>query len=416
MCSIFGALGDVDMTVLTRIQRNARDRGRDGGRVQGYRVGNTIAYLGNWRATPTTEVSNGALQPYDGIVHNGVIANDRELGALPGEIDSQVLPRVLDKRGIEALAVSLAKVSGSYALAVWTGDDILLACNYKPIHYARIGNAVYFASMARHFDGVMPYGTAPVHMTPYTVMSLTSGERTELPRSNGNRALVVASAGLDSTVVATQLVRQGYEVTLLHYRYGCNAGRREEYCIPRIATALACSYVILDLDYTSMQGNSPLFKANSTPATGIAGSELAHEWVAARNLIMLAHTIGYAESHGYHVVAMGNNLEEAGAFPDNEEQLTVMLDALLPYAVRADYALRIVSPVGNLMKHEIVNLGHELGAPFEHTWSCYRGGEIHCGVCGPCYMRRTAFERNGLLDPVFGGEITSVHDFKTVSF
>jgi 7-cyano-7-deazaguanine synthase len=53
------------------------------------------------------------------------------------------------------------------------------------------------------------------------------------------------------------------------------------------------------------------------------------------------------------------------------------------------------------MKHEIVKIGVPLGVPYHLTWSCYSGNEEHCGECGPCFMRRTAFERNELDDPVF---------------
>ena len=76
-----------------------------------------------------------------------------------------------------------------------------------------------------------------------------------------------------------------------------------------------------------------------------------------------------------------------------------MFSAVLDYAVADGRRVRIVTPVGNLMKHEIVALGHRLGVPYELTWSCYRGGEEHCGKCGPCFMRYTAFQRNNLQDP-----------------
>jgi len=62
--------------------------------------------------------------------------------------------------------------------------------------------------------------------------------------------------------------------------------------------------------------------------------------------------------------------------------------------------MRVVMPVGNLMKHEIVALGEQLGAPMGLTWSCYRSGPVHCGTCGPCFMRRTAYTINELPDPL----------------
>jgi 7-cyano-7-deazaguanine synthase len=403
MCSIFGALGDPDPNHLIALREAAGDRGRDGGRMEEYLLPQgRRAVLGNWRATPTTELERGMLQPYDRLVHNGTIANDKALGGRDDEIDSQVLARVLDRTNVRTLAASLQRVKGSYALGLWNGETVLLATNYKPIYYwSPDGETVYFSSMARHFEALLPFGQAPVAVPPYSALDLLTRERVDLPREYAPKALVIASAGLDSTVVATYLVRQGYQVRLIHYTYGCIAESQEMTRIPRIADALGCEYDIVPMDYSRIKGRSPLFDKANYVAGGIAGAEFAHEWVPARNLLMLAHTTAYAEAHGFHVIALGNNLEEAGAYPDNEEEFTTRFGQVLPFAVRDGYRVDIVSPVGHLMKHEIVTLGLRLDTPFEHTWSCYRDGERHCGACGPCYMRREAFARNGVHDPVF---------------
>ncbi len=106
------------------------------------------------------------------------------------------------------------------------------------------------------------------------------------------------------------------------------------------------------------------------------------------------------EAQGYDVVALGNNLEEAGAYPDNEMIFVQKLNEVLPYATNLNRRVRLEMPVGNLMKHEIVKLGVEIGSPLSLTWSCYEGGLNHCGKCGPCYMRRKGFQINGWQDVV----------------
>jgi 7-cyano-7-deazaguanine synthase len=395
---------DQDNEVFQQLRKNAGDRGRDGGRFESTPLSNgQWATIGNWRAIPTTEYAKGKFQPYNGLVHNGTISNDAELGKHHAdEIDSEVLSRVVWRDDVGALAKSLGKVKGSYAMGCVTPYTLFLACNYKPIHYAVLDGTFYFSSMERHFDGILPWGQRPVKMEPYTAMDVVTRETVKLPRQDGKRAAVIASAGLDSTVVATQLVREGYDVTLVHFRYGCRAETAESSRIGKIADALGCRYVFLPIDYTASKGSSPLLQAGAEIAGGIEGAEYAHEWVPARNLVMLALTTAYAEANGIHVIALGNNLEEAGAYPDNEEQFTTEFDSLLNMATQEGYRVRVVSPVGNLMKHEIVKLGTEVGAPFEHTWSCYKGGDRHCGECGPCFMRKEAFERCGLKDPVFG--------------
>lgn len=413
MCSIFGAVGpSIDPELLSILQRAAGDRGRDGGNMVRYRLNPSVeAFVGNWRATPTTEVQSGRLQPYDGIVHNGTIANDDELGIRPGEIDSEILPRVLDRDGLWAFRDSVLRLHGSFAIAVVSEkmETVYLAANYKPIYYwSPDGRNTYFSSMARHFANVCPRGQAPVKVVPYTVMDLRSGQVLPLKVQWNNSALVVCSGGLDSTVVAAKLVADGFRTRLLHFQYGCIAEEREVERIPRIAHALArdghreVDYAILDLDYGPMKGGSPLLDPTveiDHTRGGVTGAEYANEWVPARNLVMLAHAIAYGEANGFHTVALGNNLEEAGAYPDNEEEFTTLLNTLLPNATQNGYAMQILSPVGHLMKHEIVSLGLAIDAPFGLTWSCYNDGEFHCGKCGPCFMRREAFRRNGVIDP-----------------
>jgi 7-cyano-7-deazaguanine synthase len=405
MCSIFGAVGtDIDLDLLDSIREHARDRGRDGGNMVRYALRDGHAFLGNWRATPTPEVEVGPLQPYNGLVHNGTIANDRDLGGHEGEIDSQVLSRVLDRTNLSSFRDSLARVVGSYALAVVNQETVLAAVNYKPLHFwapSGAGEAVYFSSMERHLLPYMPYGQRPVQVPPYSVIDLRTGESLELPRNYEQRAVVICSAGLDSTTVATMLVRQGFQVCLLHFRYGCRAQTREAALIPRLAVELGASYEILDLPYTKLSGGSPLLDQAKDIAGSIEGAEYAHEWVPARNLVLMSIASAFAEANGFHVIALGNNLEESGSYPDNEEQMTILLDRVMDYAVQNGYNLRVTQPVGHLMKHEIVALGLKLGAPYRHTWSCYEGGDRHCGRCGPCFMRKTAFERNGTQDPVF---------------
>jgi len=404
MCSIFGAFAvgrSVDCERLARIRERCRDRGRDGGRMELYGADDWSAALGAWRATPTTETAAAPAQPYDGIVHNGTIANDLELGNAEDAVDSMILPAVLDRFSVASFARSLARVVGSYAIAVLGDDRVLLAANYKPIHYAAIDGAVYFASMERHLAPELPFGVRCARLTPYTALDLRTGAAIALERNRSKGVVVIASSGLDSTTAAYKLAADGHEVTLLHFDYGCRAGAQELARVQMIAKRLGARCVVLPLNYRYAAAASVLLNEESQIAPDIAGAEFAHEWVPARNLVMIANAVAYAEANGLGAVALGNNLEEAGAFPDNEEQFTTLLDAALDYAVHDGAEVRLLSPLGHLMKHEIVAEGLRLGVPYELTWSCYRGGERHCGACGPCFMRRVAFERNGARDPAF---------------
>jgi 7-cyano-7-deazaguanine synthase len=213
------------------------------------------------------------------------------------------------------------------------------------------------------------------------------------------RALVVASGGLDSTVAACSMLEQGYEVELLHFLYGSRAERPETAAIKAIAERLKVPYRLFPMPIYRPE-DSPLLRADSTIAGGEAGAEFAYEWVPARNLVMLSIATAVAEASGIENVVLGNNIEEAGAYPDNVQEFIARFNDLLPFAVADGKRVRIIEPVGNLTKREIVALGHRLDAPIELTWSCYRAGLEHCGTCGPCYMRRVAHQINGLVDPV----------------
>ena len=402
MCAIFGAFGhNIDYAILDRIRQRSMDRGRDGGSYRSFSCGESKQIvLGAWRATPTTEAEIAPPQPYEGIVHNGTIANDRELGNPAGAVDSMILPKVLNRSSIDALASSLRSVIGSYALGIATPHTLFLAANYKPIYFMRIRDQFYFASMERHLEPELPWTARPQRLQPYTILDASNGESVFLPRMVCDRALVIASAGLDSTTAAYLLRAKGIAVSLLHFRYQCHASRPEALGVKAIAAAMGVPHVMLDIDYRQISRDSPLLGTKAI-SDGLAGAEFAHEWVPARNLLMIATAVAYAEANGFDAVALGNNLEEAGAYPDNEEEFTHLLDQSLDYAVAADRRVRLLSPVGNLMKHEIVREGLKLGVPYGLTWSCYRGGNIHCGRCGPCLMRKEAFARNGADDPVF---------------
>ncbi len=116
---------------------------------------------------------------------------------------------------------------------------------------------------------------------------------------------------------------------------------------------------------------------------------------------MLSILTAWAETNEYGYIAFGGNLEESGAYPDNEQEFGRRFNNILPYATQNGIKVELLQPVSNLMKHEIVKMGNEYKVPWELTWSCYSNKDKHCNSCAPCFMRKTAFERNGMTDPVF---------------
>lgn len=392
--------------------------------VEFFRRSAVANFLCNLRAEPTTEYvaqkRNVDQQPYtDGdwtIVHNGTIANDKDLRTyrIDTRIDSAAIAEDLGKytsastyNPAHHFLNSIKRLKGSYAILAANSafpDKLFVAANYRPVWFAKTDVGIFFAS-ARHY---FPDDLVPQMLRPYTAVAYHWDGR-ELQAQTFNlrrgsteprRALVVCSGGLDSVVTATymQTVLQT-EVELIHFMYGSRAEGPEVKAVQAVAKSLGVPCTLFPLPIYK-PGDSPLLQADSEIAGGEAGAEFAHEWVPARNLLLLSVATAYAEANGFDTIALGNNLEEAGAYPDNEPEFIDRFNDLLPFAVGDGKSVRVMMPVGNLMKHEIVKLGHEIGAPLHLTWSCYRAGEQHCGTCGPCYMRRTAFEINHIPEVI----------------
>ena len=455
MCAIFGALVfklSVDNNrrkaneLMNQIIRASHERGRDG---RGYVINwkrqltslidvkrsnqdevwndhpifhdemDCGTIIGNVRAEPTTEyVEHKSLidqQPYQAsdwiVVHNGTIANDKELrtGKIPTPIDSAAIPELLDRMGdgdeFSVFCSAVRKLKGSYAILAMHShypNEIHVAANYRPVWYVVTDYGVFFASSKDYF----PEELTPVMMEPYSAMTwdheFSLGQTKESLRreSHNKKALVVCSGGLDSVVAATYAKKVlGYDIELLHFQYGSRAEAPEVHAVQAAALALGAACTLFPLPVYK-PSDSPLLQAAGAVAGGEEGAEFAHEWVPARNLLLLSVATAYAEANGFEVIVLGNNLEEAGAYPDNEPEFIRRFNDMLPFAVGDGKRMEVIMPVGNLMKHEIVELGLLIGAPMDKTWSCYRAGEKHCGKCGPCFMRRKAFEINGKAEVI----------------
>ena len=377
-----------------------------------------VNLIGNFRAEPTTEFvvkkTANDQQPYSlgkwNIVHNGTIANDKALrtGKYPTTIDSAAIVEQLESKGTifdnnhakEIFQKVIFQLRGSYAILA-THDDfpdlMLAACNYRPIWYTKEERGIFFTSSKDYF----PEDFVPEMLPPYSCWAFEPDqiERLDKELEYGRKALVICSGGMDSVVAATMIKREGYDTELVHFRYGSRAALPEEAAIRMVAEFLDTPLHFLPMNIYNPK-DSPLLRTDSKIAGGEAGAEFAHEWVPARNLVMLAMATAFAEARGIGTIVLGNNLEEAGAYPDNEPEFINRFNDMLPFAVGDGKRIKVVMPVGNLMKHEIVAIGHQIGAPLNLTWSCYRAGPIHCGTCGPCFMRRTAFEINKLPEVI----------------
>ncbi|MCU1680238.1 MAG: queC [Amycolatopsis sp.] len=215
-------------------------------------------------------------------------------------------------------------------------------------------------------------------------------------------AIVVASGGLDSTVLAYWLAACRAELTLLSFDYG-QRHRIELDHAAGIAAVLGCPHEIVNLaELGRLLTGSALTDADvSVPDGHYTDESMRATVVPNRNAIMLDIAVAVAVARKADAVAFGAHAGDHAIYPDCRPEF-VKRFALSARAANENLLaedFEVLAPFLALSKTDIVRLGAALAVPFERTWSCYRGGTAHCGTCGTCTERREAFEHNDITDP-----------------
>ena len=217
------------------------------------------------------------------------------------------------------------------------------------------------------------------------------------------KAIAVLSGGLDCTV-ASSVYDRDYEIHAITFNYGQKAFKRELEASREICKKMNWSHEVIDLPWLSKISTSSLNTSEEIPEVSEAdlddiekSSESASSvWVPARNTVFTSIALSYAESIGAEIIIVGWNGEEGSTFPDNSKKYMEKFNELID--VGSPDKIKIEAPAIDLNKEEIIELGVEVGAPMELSYSCYKGGDKHCGVCESCMRRRRAFENLNVKD------------------
>ena len=210
--------------------------------------------------------------------------------------------------------------------------------------------------------------------------------------------IVLVSGGMDS-VTALRLAARDHRVRLgLSVDYGAKHTARELPCAARQCARLGIRHQVITLDLNALGFRSALLQSGAPIPDGhYEDAAMRQTVVPFRNGLFLALAGGLAESLGAAAVVLGAHAGDHAIYPDCRPAFLDAFDQALRLGTYA--GLRILRPFEGWTKARIVAAGAGLGVDYADTWSCYKGGDLHCGACGTCIERREAFRDAGVPDP-----------------
>lgn len=213
------------------------------------------------------------------------------------------------------------------------------------------------------------------------------------------KTIVICSGGLDSVSLAHVLAHKGELVALVSFDYG-QRHRKELDFAARAAARLGVPFHLIDMrTIGAALTGSALTDDLDVPDGHYAEETMRITVVPNRNAIMLTIAFGVAAAQGAEAVATAVHGGDHFIYPDCRPAFTDAFQTMQDAALDGYASVRLVTPYVHRSKADIVTDGARVGTPFAETWSCYKGGDIHCGRCGTCVERREAFDLAGVVDP-----------------
>ena len=216
-------------------------------------------------------------------------------------------------------------------------------------------------------------------------------------------AVAIASGGMDSTTLLYQLKADGYDVLAISYNYG-QRHKKELDFVKVTCDKLGFQHRIVDLtNITDLIASSSLTGEQEVPDGHYTDLTMRATVVPNRNAIMLSIAAGAAMNIGAKFVATAVHGGDHFIYPDCRPPFINAISEAMTNAAGELFVeggfVGVHAPYVNADKAHIATVGDELNVPWLDTWSCYKGGDIHCGRCGTCVERREAFHLAHVVDP-----------------
>lgn len=208
-------------------------------------------------------------------------------------------------------------------------------------------------------------------------------------------SVIIVSGGMDSI---TLLYDRRDEIALaISFDYGSNHNAREIPYAEMHCKRLGIEHITIPLDFMHKYFRSSLLEgADAIPEGHYAAENMKSTVVPFRNGIMLAIAAGVAESRNLTKLLIANHGGDHTIYPDCRPEFISAIDSATNAGTYV--GVRVVAPYTNITKGDIARIGKKLGIDYAETWSCYKGGEKHCGKCGTCVERKEALADAGIED------------------
>jgi len=213
------------------------------------------------------------------------------------------------------------------------------------------------------------------------------------------RALALLSGGMDSTTLVAKLLADGYWVETIGINYGQRHSKELESAY-KVADHFGIKY-----DTVSLESIKPFLTGSAltdevvVPDGHYAEQTMRITVVPNRNAIMLSVAAGIAVARKLDYVATAVHSGDHYIYPDCRPEFVTAMSKALELGTNTFGDITIIAPFVEISKADIAKIGADIDAPLSLSWSCYKGGEIHCGACGTCFERREAFTVAGVEDP-----------------
>ena len=221
--------------------------------------------------------------------------------------------------------------------------------------------------------------------------------------NKSNKALVLLSGGLDSSVVLSVCQDKGYDIYAISFDYGQRHKVELEYAKFQATFFNCISHEVFKMEFYGGSALTDDIKVPKNRDSHSMSKDIPVTYVPSRNIVFLSFASGYAECHDIDNIFIGVNAIDYSGYPDCRKNFIDNFEKLINKSTKKGLEgskFKINTPLINLSKKDIIKLGHKNGVDFSMTSSCYSPKlKKNCGVCDSCLLRKQGFEEAGLRDP-----------------